>query len=98
MVESFWFIPKSSWSLKKYLLLSILFLDNYEKFRNRDIRMRMPSFNTGKISRLIKCHKVFGFIKKVGKTYKYYLTRLGKELVITVEKLKETMLIPALNF
>jgi len=26
------------------------------------------------------------------------LTRLGKELVLTAEKLKETVLIPALNY
>lgn len=67
-------------------------------FRNKDIRMRLPEFNTGKISRLIKRLKVFGLIKKAGRTYKYYLTKLGKELVITAEKLKETVLIPALNY
>ena len=71
---------------------------NISGFRNKDIRMRMPCFNTGKISRLIKRLKVFGLIKKAGKTYKYYLTRLGKELVITAEKLKEAILIPALNY
>ena len=67
-------------------------------FRNKDIRIRMPEFNTGKVSRLLKRLKVFGLIKKAGKTYKYYLTRLGKELVITAEKLKKTVLIPALNY
>ncbi len=36
--------------------------------------------------------------KQTGKTYKYYLTKLGKELVITAQKLKETILIPALNY
>ena len=71
---------------------------NIYGFRNKDIRMRIPGFNTGKVSRLLKRLKVFGLIKKAGKTYKYYLTRLGKELVITAEKLKETVLIPALNY
>jgi predicted transcriptional regulator len=47
---------------------------------------------------LIKRLKVFGLIKKAGKTYKYYLTNLGKKLVITAEKLKETVLIPALDY
>ncbi len=60
--------------------------------------MRIPEFNTGKVSRLIKRLKVFGLIKKAGKTYKYYLTRLGKKLVITAEKLKKTVLIPAMNY
>jgi hypothetical protein len=67
-------------------------------FRNKDLRIQLPMFNAAKISRLIKRLKVFGFIKKAGKTYKYYLTRLGKELVITAQKLKETVLIPALNY
>lgn len=60
--------------------------------------MRLPQFNTAKISRLIKRLNVFGLIKKVSKTYKYYLTKLGKELVITAEKLTEAVLIPALNY
>jgi hypothetical protein len=71
---------------------------NISGFRNKDVRKRLPMFNAGKISRLIKRMKVFGLIKKAGKTYKYYLTKLGKELVITAEKLKETILIPALNY
>ncbi len=81
------------------LLLTVLRGEyNISGFRNKDIKMRLPGFNTGKISRLIKRLKVFGLIKKAGKTYKYYLTRLGKELVITAEKLKETVLIPAMNY
>jgi DNA-binding HxlR family transcriptional regulator len=81
------------------LLLTVLRGEyNIFGFRNKDIRMRIPEFNTGKVSRLLKRLKVFGLIKKAGKTYKYYLTRLGKELVVTAEKLKETVLIPALNY
>jgi hypothetical protein len=71
---------------------------NISGFRNKDIRSRLPMFNTGKISRLIKRMEVFGLIKKAGKTYKYYLTKLGKELVVTAQRLKETVLIPALNY
>ncbi len=71
---------------------------NITGFRNKDIRARLPAFNTSKISRLIKRLNVFGLIKRAGKIYKYYLTKLGKELVITAQKLKETILIPALNY
>jgi predicted transcriptional regulator len=81
------------------LLLTVLRGEyNISGFRNKDIRMRIPGFNTGKVSRLIKRLKVFGLIKKAGKTYKYYLTRLGKELIISAEKLKETVLIPVMNY
>jgi len=82
-----------------FLLLTVLRGEyNIYGFRNKDIRKWLPVFNTSKISRLIKRMKVFGLIKKAGNTYKYYLTKLGKELVITAEKLKKTVLIPALNY
>ncbi len=81
------------------LLLTVLRGEyNITGFKNKDIRARLPAFNTSKISRLIKRLNVFGLIKRAGKTYKYYLTKLGKELVITAQKLKETILIPALNY
>ena len=81
------------------LLLTVLRGEfNISGFRNKDIRIRIPQFNTGKVSRLLKRLKVFGLIKKAGKTYKYYLTKLGKELIVTAEKLKEAVLIPALNY
>ena len=81
------------------LLLTVLRGEyNIFGFRNKDIRMKIPEFNTGKVSRLLKRLKVFGLIKKAGNTYKYYLTKLGKELIIIAENLKETILIPALNY
>ncbi len=81
------------------LLLTVLRGENnISGFRNRDIRMRLSDFSTGKISRLIKRLKVFGLIKKAGKTYKYYMTKLGKELIVTAEKLKKTVLVPSLNY
>lgn len=80
------------------LLLTVLRGEyNISGFRNKDIRLKLP-FNSSKVSRLIKRLKVFKLIKKAGKTYKYYLTKLGKELVITAQKLKETILIPSLNY
>ena len=96
-------LKKNIYSLTLLSFLLILLLTvlrgeyNIFGFRNKDIRTKIPEFNTGKVSRLLKRLKVFGLIKKAGKTYKYYLTKLGKELVITAEKLKETVLIPALN-
>ena len=33
-----------------------------------------------------------------GKTYKYYLTKLGKELIVIAENLKKPVLIPAFNY
>ena len=42
--------------------------------------------------------RVHGLIKSVGKTYKYYLTKLGKEVVLQAIKIKELVLIPAFNY
>ena len=70
---------------------------NISGFRNKDIRRRLPGFNSGKVSRIIKRLRIFGLIKKVGKTYKYYLTKLGKQIIITAQRIKQTVIIPALE-
>ena len=71
---------------------------NIAGFRNKVLRKRLPGYNTGKVSRLLKRLHVFGIIKKATKSYRYYLTKLGKELVVAAERLKATVLIPALNY
>lgn len=81
------------------LLLTVLRGEfNISGFRNKDLRKWLPDFNSGKISRLIKRMRVFGLIKKAGKTYKYYLSKVGKLVAITGQRLKETIVIPALNY
>jgi len=49
--------------------------------------------NVKKIARL----RNHGLIKKVAKTYKYYLTKLGSEIIIMGLKLKEMVIIPELS-
>jgi len=58
----------------------------------------LPDYDTGKVSRLLKRLHVFGIFKKATKSYRYYLTKLGKELAVAAERLKATVLIPALNY
>ena len=41
--------------------------------------------------------RLHGLIKKVGHTYKYYLTALGKQVTALGSKLKELYIIPALS-
>jgi hypothetical protein len=50
------------------------------------------------VSRLLKRLRLHGFIKKVGHTYRYYLTHFGKEIIAAALKLKELVLIPQLAF
>jgi predicted MarR family transcription regulator len=46
------------------------------------------------VSRLLKRLRTHGLIKKVGHTYKYYVTAFGKEVVATALKIRELVIIP----
>jgi predicted transcriptional regulator len=46
---------------------------------------------------MIKRLRVHGLLKKIGKRYKYYLTKLGRIVVTTALKLRELFVIPSLN-
>jgi predicted transcriptional regulator len=67
---------------------------NINGFRNKNIR-KLVGFSGAKVSRLIKRLRVHGLVKKATDTYKYYLTKLGKETIIMSQKIKELVLIPA---
>lgn len=71
---------------------------NIAGFQNKNLREFLGGLNSGQISRLLKRLWVHGLVKKVKGTYKYYLTKLGKETLIMAEKLKEMVLVPALNY
>ena len=51
---------------------------------------------SGQIGRILKRLRLHGLIKKVGKTYKYYLTELGRRAVLIGLKLKEHLIVPGL--
>ena len=70
---------------------------NISGFHNKDLRRRVKGKNTGQISRLMKRLRTHGLIKKMGKTYKYYLTALGKQVIALGLKLKNLYIIPALS-
>ena len=48
------------------------------------------------MSRILRRLRTHGLIKKVGHTYKYYVTAFGKEVVTTALKLRELVIIPQL--
>ncbi len=70
---------------------------NIYGLQNKNIRKLIPEWKSSKISRLFKRLRVHGLIKKAGKTYKYYLTKLGKNMLLTYFKIKEFVIIPTLN-
>jgi hypothetical protein len=65
--------------------------------RNNDLRRHLPGATSSQISRCLKRLRVHGLIKSIGNTYKYYVTELGRRVILTGLKLKELVLIPALS-
>ena len=71
---------------------------NIRGLQNRTLRDHLSQKNGGQVSRRLKRLRLHGFIKKVGHTYRYYLTHFGKEIIAAALKLKELVLIPQLAF
>jgi hypothetical protein len=65
-------------------------------FRNRQLRDFLPDKSSAQISRQLKRLRLHGLIKKIGKTYKYYLTKLGRKVALLALKLRRLVVIPAL--
>lgn len=69
---------------------------NLNGFTNKMVRRVLLDKSGSQISRLFKRLRTHGIIKKVGKTYKYYLTKLGRQVVMTALKLRRIVIIPSL--
>jgi len=67
-------------------------------FRNKDLRKELTNKSSGQISRIIKRLSLKGLIKKVNKTYRYYLTTLGNKVIKTALNIKELFLVQQLNY
>ena len=66
-------------------------------FQNKHIKKYFPDESCAQLSRLLKRLRLHGLIKRIGRTYKYYLTSLGKRLIAAALRLKEFVLIPNLS-
>jgi len=63
---------------------------------NKALRCLLPENKPWQISRILKRLRLHGLIKKIGGAYKYYLTRLGKQVIVAGLAFKNMSLIPAL--
>jgi hypothetical protein len=63
--------------------------------RNKHLRT-LTNKTAAQVSQLLKRLRLHGLIKKIGRTYKYYLTDFGRRVAITGLKLKNLFLIPML--
>lgn len=64
--------------------------------RNRDLRALLPDSSSGQVSRLLKRLRTHGLVKRVGRTFKYYVTKLGRRVALAGLKLKQLVLLPEL--
>lgn len=71
---------------------------NISGLQNKTVHRHLSELSSGQVSRLLKRLRSHGLIKKVGHTYKYYVTAFGKEVVATALKLRELVIIPQLAF
>ena len=67
-------------------------------FMNKDLKKLLSDKSTEQISRIIKRLKVKGLIKKVNKSYRYYLTSLGNQVIKTALKIKELFITQELSY
>jgi hypothetical protein len=65
-------------------------------FTSRLLRRHLPGKSPGQIGRILKRLRTHGLIKRVGRTYKYYLTQLGKRVIAAGLSIKELILVPKL--
>jgi hypothetical protein len=64
--------------------------------RRADLKRYLPTLSDSALSRQLKRLRVFGLIKRVTGTYRYYLTKLGRTAIATCERLTEFTIVPAL--
>jgi DNA-binding HxlR family transcriptional regulator len=64
--------------------------------QNKTLHQHLPNLSSGQVSRLLKRLRTHGLIKKIGRTYKYYATRFGNQVVSAALQLRELVIIPRL--
>lgn len=70
---------------------------NISGFTNRQLRSILTQKSGRQMSVVLKRLRKHGLIKKIRKTYKYYLTALGKRVVTAALKIREMTIIPLLR-
>ena len=65
-------------------------------FRAANLRKHIPDLTPGRSSYLLKRLRTHGLIKKVSRSYKYYLTKLGRRVLVTALVIREYFVQPTL--
>jgi hypothetical protein len=69
---------------------------NINGLKNKSLRKQLPSIPCSTMTRILKRLHVHGIIRKVGKTYKYYVTKLGKAVITAGLTVRNMSVIPQL--
>src|SRR3954451_3806720 len=69
---------------------------NISGWQNKTLRPHLRDKSSGQVSRLLKRLRLHGLARKVGRTYKYYLTAFGKQVIAAGLSLKHLFLISQL--
>jgi hypothetical protein len=69
---------------------------NIRGMRRADLAAFVPDLSPAALSRQLKRIRHLGLIKRVGGTYRYYLTRLGRAAIAAACSVTEMRLVPAL--
>lgn len=64
---------------------------------NKRLRALLPNKSSGQIARILRRLRLHHLIKRVGRTYRYYLTALGRRLITTCHKLHQWIILPTLQ-
>lgn len=65
-------------------------------FRAADLRAHLAGLSPGRASYLLKRLRTHGLIKKIANRYKYYLTKLGRRILVTALVIREYFVQPTL--
>jgi hypothetical protein len=64
---------------------------------NRRLRALLSDKTTGQIAHILRRLRQHGLLKKVGGTYRYYLSELGRRLLVAARRVSEHVILPALQ-
>lgn len=65
---------------------------NIRGLQNKNLREQMPGKSSAVISRIIKRLRTHGLIRKARNSYRYYLTKLGKSVIVAGLKIRNMLL------
>jgi hypothetical protein len=69
---------------------------NIHGVRRADLKVFLAEYSDSRLSRQLRRMRVLGLIKRVARSYRYYLTRLGRAAIAAACSLTQFQIIPAL--